>query len=101
MQWILDSIDPGVAVGWLLVFLLLFCVALLYRMRDPTEFPRRVALRVRCPHQRNPAQRFTIETGPGGGPVYSCSVFPADTVPCCDQACLRTMRWDFVAQPVP
>jgi len=86
MERLFGFLDPGMLAGGFVVLMLFLCFALLYSMRDHTNYPRRVAHRRRCPH--HPDQKFTveiIESDPGT--VAYCSAFLYGKVPC-DQACV-------------
>jgi hypothetical protein len=85
MESIFGSIDPTALVGLSLVGMLLGCAAVLYRMRDRTQFPHYVARRLRCPHT---GRTFTVEFAAGGDAVFYCSAFDFGELPC-DQACSR------------
>jgi hypothetical protein len=84
MESLFGAIDPTALMGLFVVVMLLGCVAVLYRMRDPTPFHHYVARRLRCPHQ---GRKFTVEFA-AGGEVFYCSAFGFGELPC-DQACRR------------
>ena len=82
MELILRYIDPDAAVGLGVAFILFGCAFLIYRMRDPTPFPRHIARRLWCPHR---GRTFTVEFDATGAACY-CSAFDSGELRC-DQAC--------------